>query len=277
MKKVLTTPMVYAGIVLSVAALFVYEALACKSLSYDFGFVGYGGTFKNTDLALFGIPVYWVVMILGQVLNIIISFAKREQYNFSKLEAAIIPNAFLLVSFVGGKFLYILEEAASSGEIKFGLGGLSLFGAIFLVPVVFTLVSLFTKRRAAEYLDICTTFGIVLLSFMRIGCFLSGCCGAITIWNETTPIVLPVQLFEVVIDLLLLQFLLLVEKKHFKKGYMYPLFMIGYGICRFVLEFLRKSPDTLVFLSNGQIFALISVLVGIVVMSIFIHKNSRSV
>ena len=273
MKKVLAKPVVYASIILAVAALFVYEAVACKSLSYDFEFVGYGGSFKYTDLAVFGLPVYWAVMILGLVLNIIICFAKRRKYGFSKLEGVIIPNVFLLVSFVGGKLLYILEEMASSGELKFSLGGLSLFGAIFLVPVVFPLVSLFTKRSAGEYLDICTTFGIVLLSFMRIGCFLSGCCGAITIWNETTPIVLPVQLFEVVIDLLLLQFLLFVEKKHFKKGYMYPLFMIGYGICRFVLEFLRKSPDTLAFLSNGQIFAMISVFAGTVIMYMMIRKN----
>ena len=111
--------------------------------------------------------------------------------------------------------------------------------------------------------DYFTPFGLILLACVRTGCFLNGCCGAVTLWIGSTPIILPVQLMEVVLDLLILELCFWIEKKYMFQGWMYPAFMLSYGVCRFLLEFLRKTPKDFLSLSHGQIFSLIAIAIAL--------------
>lgn len=212
------------------------------------------------------------MMLLGLVITLFISLIQRKHYEYGIAKSLIIPIMFLVVAFLGGKLMYILENFHSVYEYGIQLKGMSLFGAIFLFPLFTYLVSKFTKIDLAEMLDYCTPFGIILLCCTRTGCFINGCCGAITFWNNGNPIILPVQLMEVALDLIILEVCFYFEKTKFKSGMVYPLFMMLYGICRFGLEFLRKTEPAVFIFSNGQIFSIICLVLGFI---LFQHFNKR--
>lgn len=265
-------PAYFAGIALFAIVLFTYEAFSAHHFQYDFSFIGYGGTFKFNDLKILFIPAYWFMMLLGLVITLFISLIQRHRYEYGIVKSLIVPLLFLVVAFTGGKLMYIIENFHTISENGVQLNGMSLFGAIFLFPLITFLISKFTTIDFAEMLDYCTPFGIVLLSCTRIGCFINGCCGAITFWNNGNPIILPVQLMEVMFDLIILEICRNIEKQKFKSGLLYPIFMILYGLCRFGLEFLRKTEPTFFIISNGQVFSIICFVLGFI---LFFYFNKR--
>ena len=242
-----------------IAGLFVFEALSSRHLSYHFPFVGYGGTFQYHDLKVLGIPVYWFLMLCGFGVTIAESLSKRQKYGMSRMEAILLPIAFLMTSYCGGKLLYIIENIRSFRQDGLSLDGMSLFGAVYLVLLLAPLAALVTKKKTAALYDYFTPFGLILLAATRTGCFCNGCCGALKMWHGTMPVILPVQLFEVVCDLLILECCYAIERRYPEKGYLYPAFMLLYGICRFLLEFLRDTPKDWIGFSQGQVFSLLAV------------------
>lgn len=241
----------------------ICEALFAESMQYGLDFIGYGGTFKYTGFSVGGISTYWITMIIGTIICVYISVSEAHEYKVNKVLAGVIPVGFLLMSLMGAKLLYAVETMFSDTYGGVSFAGLSLYGAIFIFPLVAFLIARFDKKRFALILDYCTPFELTLLICVRVGCFLSGCCGATTIWRDTTPVVLPVQLFEVLFDILIFELCIKVKRSRGADGRMYPMFMMVYGIVRFMLEFLRNTPKEVLGFSNGQIFSVVSFIVGL--------------
>jgi prolipoprotein diacylglyceryltransferase len=184
----------------------------------------------------------------------------------------------LTVSFAGGKLLYVIENFRSVKDSGLSFDGLSLFGAIIAVPAVALLGAKMLKMPYGALLDYCDPLGLILLIFVRIGCFISGCCGAFTIWSGENPIILPVQLFEVVIDLVILDAVQSCEKRYEKRGVAYPLLVTLYGFARFFLELLRK-PQGESLDHSSKILAAACFFVGGAVVFLLIKriKGERSI
>lgn len=273
MLKSFLRPIYFAIFVLVSSFLFIYEAFAAINLKYDFSFVGYGGTIKNHNIHVLGIPIYWFMMLCGLIIIIVYNINKRNSYHMSVLQSILISIGFLVFAYIGGKLLYVVENLNTVIQGGFSLDGLSLFGAIFFIPIVGLIYSGISRYPFSSLMDLSAQVGLIMLSFVRIGCFFSGCCGAITLWNSNNPIILPVQLFEVFFDLIILELCLNIEKKHLNQGYIYPFMMVSYGSCRFLLEFLRDSPKTIIIFSSSQIIAFVCLALGIVF--IFLIKRNQ--
>lgn len=269
-------PLYAAAVIGLIALLFIFEALSSQHLSYHFSFVGYGGTFQYHDLKILGIPVYWFLMLCGFAVTFAESLSKRQKYGMNKPEAILLPVAFLMTAYCGGKLLYIIENYQAFRQTGFELDGMSLFGAVYLVLLLAPLAALITKKKIAALYDYFTPFGLILLAATRTGCFCNGCCAAVKIWKGTIPVILPVQLIEVVCDLLILEGCYVIEKRYPEKGYMYPSFMLLYGICRFVLEFLRDTPKDWFGLSHGQVFAMIAAALSVLFFAVCKMKKTAS-
>lgn len=108
--------------------------------------------------------------------------------------------------------------------------------------------------------------------FGRIGCFLAGCChGAPTdSWiglpcSQDNPgiNVVPTQLIEAIFLFVLAAVLIyLLYKKNFK--YNFVVYMLGYGVFRFVIEFFRADERGVsFFLSPSQVWSIILILAAI--------------
>ena len=147
------------------------------------------------------------------------------------------------------------------------LGGL--FGGVggFLIMYFFY----FKKRNGSaikELLIISPSCITLAHAFGRIGCFLAGCCYGV----ETTSIigvkfpfldhkVIPTQLIECIFLFLLTLLMLLLAFK-FKFKYSFVIYLLSYGIFRFVIEFFRgdERGAFLGIFSPSQVWCIVMIL-----------------
>ncbi len=139
-------------------------------------------------------------------------------------------------------------------------GGMSLFGGVFFMPLLYFAVSKLTKRDTADVFDIFAVCMITTLFCARINCLLGGCCLGIKF--PGTDFRIPTREMELVFYAILF---LAVRKKVCRRNYrglIYPIYLISYGVFRFCVEWLRESTNTVGFIHLGHIWALVAVAVG---------------
>ena len=267
-------PLYLALLYAAAIAFFFTQAYNAKQMSYSFDFVGWGGTFRHHNVKVLGLSLYQLMILAGVIISIGISLAKRAKTKRTVVGAVLLPLVIFAVCFVGAKLLYIAEnyEAFRRNGLKFD--GLSLFGAIFITPLFAFLVSFFRKDKTARLLDEIIYFELIMLVAIRTGCFLQGCCEGITLWKgELNPIVLPAQLIEAFLDLLILEYCIKLRDSRGKEGRMFPWFMMLYGVSRFLLEFIRNNPKALLCFTYSQIFAVICFLFGWLLLKYFTKRK----
>lgn len=151
------------------------------------------------------------------------------------------------------------------------LGNMSLFGGVFALPLMYWLVSKYTKQKCSQVFDVFTPCLIFTLLCARINCILSGCCKGLTI-SWLPGFRYPTREVEILFYIVLLAVFCPKIRRGEMKGSAYPLYMISYGIFRFLTEFLRVSrSDTLFHVSH--IWAMTTFLIGI---SIYAEMNNKN-
>lgn len=245
---------------------FFFEAIVTPSLNYILPFIGYGGTFRFHSISLgsMDLSLYWLMHGVGLFCMIMLCLFRRNVYNVRKTEAVVTAVLLAVFGFLGAKLLYVLENLRTVMQNGLSFGGVSFFGTVFLMPLVITFMALVMQRKPSVFLDYCTPAGIVMLVCIRTGCFFRGCCAGITFWIFNRPVTLPSQLLECTFDMLLLSFIFHVEQSKKWQGKLYIMFMGGYGIIRFIVEFTRNTPKDILFLSHGQWFSIICIAILVI-------------
>ena len=173
----------------------------------------------------------------------------------------------------GSRIAYVIEhwqsEFASHPEaiIRVDQGGLMFYGGFMLSFVIFFVWCFVKKERPLGLADLLCAVVPLGHAFGRIGCFFYGCCygrdsdawcavkfpvGS-PCWFEhgrTVVSVLPTQLFEASALLCLFGALIWAwfrlrggeAKRGFGDGLITGLYLIGYAVIRFGIEYLRGDP-----------------------------------
>ena len=119
--------------------------------------------------------------------------------------------------------------------------------------------------------------------FGRIGCLFAGCChGAITeewygIWNATLGHkTVPVQLYEAIF-LFVLSAVMAVLLLKFKQKDNMAIYLVSYGIWRFVIEFFRTDyrGELIPGLTPSQFWSIIMVIAGIAIFFIYRYFDKK--
>jgi phosphatidylglycerol:prolipoprotein diacylglycerol transferase len=196
----------------------------------------------------------------------------------------------VVLGVIGGKLLYIITELKSIIQnpslLKDFGSGFVIYGSIIggVIGVYF-----YSRRKKWGLLKI---FDLVIPSlplaqgFGRMGCFLAGCCygrpttsflGVKFKEGSLGPIdihVYPTQIFSSVFDFALALGLLWYDKKERKEGRVFSLYLILYGIGRFLIEFIRDDPRGSVgILSTSQFISVFIIIIGLIVFNISRFKN----
>ena len=173
---------------------------------------------------------------------------------------------------IGSRIAYVIEhwqsEFASDpmSVIRVDQGGLMFYGGFILAAVIFAGWCFFKKEKPLAVADLLCVVVPLGHAFGRVGCFFYGCCYgkqcdcAVSVafprgspaWyeqlnasqiasaaRESLP-VLPTQLFEAAANLLLFAALFLFYRR-FSRGTT-ALYLIGYAVIRFGMEYLRGDP-----------------------------------
>lgn len=219
------------------------------------------------------LSVYWMMFFVGAVGIVILMLKRRSRYSIGIPGAILFSLTTVILGLAGAKLLYIFENFKSTLENGISLGGVSFFGSVYLIPLLMPLFGLLFRMKPTKSLDCVAPCVAVMIGCIRIGCFFNGCCGG---WTTHGGFTWPTQAMESVCDFMLLFLLLQMEKKEKFNGWLYPTLMTVYSIYRFLIEFLRDTPRTVVGLSNGHFFALAGMVVGGIWLLILAKKKRPS-
>lgn len=120
-------------------------------------------------------------------------------------------------------------------------------------------------------------------AFGRLGCMFAGCChGRVTnewygMWNaEVGAKTVPIQMYEAIF-LFAISALMIVLLFVFKFKYNMSLYLVSYGIWRFVIEYFRADyrGNFIPGLSPSQFWSIIMVILGIAIFFIYRKFDSR--
>lgn len=212
---------------------------------------------------LLGLQLYWFMMAVGAVGVSLCLLCRRKKFGLNSRQCILFSVFAVIVAFVGAKILHTFENWENIWQHGLSWGGVSLFGAVFLIPVLMPLIGRIFGLRPWQSTDICGPCAAVMLGFVRAGCYFGGCCGGWRIQIGEFSFCWPTQIIESAGAFGILGLLLQLESEGKDQGKLYPLFMIAYGGLRFVVEFFRDTPKPWLYLGHGQWFALIAILFGV--------------
>lgn len=152
------------------------------------------------------------------------------------------------------------------------VGNMSLFGAVFFMPAVYWAGAKLTKRNIADVFDVFTVPLVFTLMCARGNCILSGCClGAHIPLSGLEGLRWPTRELEIVFYAALL---LILGKRVLAgrfRGQIYPVYMMSYGVFRFITETFRVSQSTSIF-HLAHLWALASLCIGA---SVYFEQSKR--
>ena len=221
-------------------------------------------------------------MILGIFSMIVVNLFRAKKFNISKLKSVAISLTNNVGAFAGAKILFLLENIKSLSQ-GISFGGFSFYGTVFMLPLFMLVTYNMYGIEKKEFLNFSTPSVLMELAFYRTGCLLAGCCcGVEAGWGIAmahSPEVLrvPVQLIEIILDLGIFATLLYVERKAFFKenGLLYPIFMVSYGLIRFVIEFFRVRDVWVWGMSEAHFLSLLAIAIGVVWIVLAVKKHNK--
>lgn len=141
---------------------------------------------------------------------------------------------------------------------------MSLFGGVFFMPLFYWGVAKLAKQKTADVFDVFTICLVFTLMCARLNCMISGCClGAHIPIEGLTHLRFPTRELELIFYVILLSRLWRKVLNRSARGMIYPIYMISYGIFRFVTETLRVSSRADSILHISHLWALLSLGIGI--------------
>ena len=202
--------------------------------------------------------------------------------------------ALMISGIVGSRIAYVIEHWRSEfasrplDVIRIDQGGLMFYGGLILSVAVFFVWCVVKRERPLALADLVCTLIPLGHACGRVGCFFYGCCYgrlsdsplAVTFpmhspaWYEQVSAgliapsatrslaVLPTQLFEAAALLALFAVLLFVYLRW--RRHTAGLYLMGYGVLRFALEYLRGDPRAAVGpFSISQTISIATVALGV--------------
>lgn len=245
------------------------------------------------DFGFIKLPAYGCMVFLGIAAFVAVSvFILRKIEKKDKdtvIRTLLVSGASLAVMYVSAALFDGIFHSIEEGRLVFG--GITWEGGVVGGFTAFILLShFFIKKERGSVIELFSAVmpGLVLAhAFGRVGCFFGGCCfGRITqgpfgvVFPDGSPAaklypntitqvgsfpVVPTQLIEAVFEFLLFAVMIAFYKK--LKGENLSIYLVFYGVFRFILEFWRGDDRGAVgfFLSPSQFMSIVLFVCGVLV------------
>ena len=235
--------------------------------------------------SLFGIDIYWYAIIIITGIFIASYFAKKEFVRRGFDEDFIYDLLFVIlpIGVIGARIYYVIFEwdyygANPSQILNFRAGGLAIHGGIIFGVIALLVYSKVKEIPFFDLTDVLTPSLILAQGIGRWGNFVNGeAHGGPTDLPWAIIVdgikVHPTFLYESVGDLLIFLFLINYRKNNPDKAKITSIYLMGYGILRFLVEGLRTDSLYLGSLRIAQVVSLIFVLIGVILLIYAKKKN----
>lgn len=231
---------------------------------------------------------YGLMIAIGIITCLLLGVYRARKHG--KNEEVVLDIAIygIIIGFIGAKLLYIIVEFdrfIKDPMSVIGSEGFVVYGGIIMGVMAAIKYCRIKKISFLEYFDLLMPSVSVAQGFGRIGCLLAGCCYG----RETTSIIgivfpegcmapagvklLPTQIFSSIGDFAIAAILIFAYDKRKHDGDIGILYMILYGIGRFVIEMLRSDArGGMGALSTSQWISIL-ILVGAAVLAKTVRKE----
>lgn len=199
------------------------------------------------------IDIYGIVSFVGIIIALIcvIKIGKR---NLNILDLLILFGIILLSFIFGAKVTNIIENNLNKLTIQAGYTYTG--GVAFGIMITYIYAKIFKYDFYKILSSIIIIFPIIY-AFSKVGCFIKGCC--------TGNLAVPIQLIESFIGIALSVFIYIGLKKCKNTNNIIFMYLILYGIIRFILDFHRNMRNTIVFnITITQIICIIFLIIGLI-------------
>ena len=210
------------------------------------------------------------VLVLGAALIYCQITMQMKWYGVAVQKSLPVTIIVMLTGLFGSQFWFFVENGFFEGR--------SLYGAVFLCPIVFYPAAKVLKIRYGEIMDFIAPAGCFVLGLAKMQCMRDACCeGKILYMNENRVWVrFPSQIVEFFVFIAIAIFLFLLSRKIALRKKIYPLAMVIYGVARFFLDFFRDTEASfLLGLSKGSFWSLCSFIIGATVLIIIKVKEKK--
>ncbi|MBQ2896340.1 MAG: prolipoprotein diacylglyceryl transferase [Oscillospiraceae bacterium] len=244
----------------------------------------YNELFSIGPLTIYG---YGLMIGIGVIVALFWSTKRGAGRGINEDTAMSILLIAVVVGFAGAKVLYVITDWRYF--LRDPLGALGSEGFVVYGGIITGLLGcwLYCRRKKVDFLEALDVFMPPVAAaqgFGRIGCFLAGCCyGKVTdsVFGVIFPSggapavpVWPTQLFSSAGDFLLALALVLYDRRPHARGNTGAMYLILYGVGRFLIEFLRDDPRGSVgFFSTSQFISLFMVPLGV---GLYMLNNKRA-
>jgi len=257
---------------------------------------------------LFGdIDLYSILMLIGVLACLVFVrlLADRRKMRAKWINLALFNAVFAVLLGYGGAVLFqafynfmddgvfVIENGTGATFYGGLIGGTAMFIIIYFIAGHFMFKDGYHIRHLRTASDIAAPCITVAHGFGRLGCLMAGCChgACTTAWygvymdipgdgTKDLVKVIPVQLYEALFLLALSALTFVLFWKN--KKYLMPLYMVTYGIWRFIAEYLRaddRGATVVDFWSPSQLISVLLISGGLIlwVIELYVDYKKRPV
>ena len=252
------------------------------------------------------IHTYGLMMAVGVACGLLFLFVQSKKQNLPS--SKIIDMAFytIIVSLIGAKLILLVGNFSYYMRYWRELLSLARSGGVFQGGLTFGIIFAlwYFRRHKIPTLKTTDIFAPALAlghGFGRIGCFSAGCCYGTesslpwgVIFNnkyasDLTGVPLgiplhPTQLYESALNFLNFFVLFIILKKKKFDGQVFSFYIINYSIIRYIVEFYRgdhpdkaflfRNPSPYLSLSLPQLFCILGLIAGVILLLILRKRKS---
>ncbi len=226
----------------------------------------------------FTVHGYGLMIGIGFILAVVIGSLRTRNLGLSDDHFTNIAICLLVFGFMGGKILYIIVNFKlflQDPLTHLGSEGFVVYGGIIVGIFSIFVYCRIKKLSFLSYMDMMSPAVMINQGFGRIGCFMAGCCHgrpttsafSVTFTDPhclapTGVPLIPTQPISAVFDLCVAAFLFAIQRKVKYRGTVSGLYLMLYGVGRFVIEIFRGDLDrgTVGNLSTSQFISIFMVI-----------------
>ncbi|MFB3903361.1 MAG: prolipoprotein diacylglyceryl transferase [Acidobacteriota bacterium] len=260
---------------------------------------------KLIDIGPFTIHTYGLLLVLAYLAAIALAAHLAEKNGIPRVYAWDLGFVVIISALLGAKLLMVLSELGTYWRepslllsVEFWRAGGVFYGGLLGATAGSALYAWKHPRLPFWLMADAAAPAIALgQSIGRLGCFAAGCdygsrtsvpwavTFTSTYASERTGVPLnvplhPAQLYESFTTLLIFAFLLFVHGRRRFKGQVFALYLVTYGVARFILEFFRGDADrgfVFAWVSTSQFVSLLIVPAGLVLYGYLRRRQDKRV
>jgi len=212
--------------------------------------------FPNTHSAA-STAFYGLFVISGIIISLL--FWRKASQKDEKL--LLIYFSALGGAFLGAKLAYFAAEAwmfSGPGAWRHWLVGKSITGALLggFLAVELAKKNLNHTKATGDKFALIIPIGVII---GRVGCINHGCCGGILLESGS---IWPAPLVEICFNSLIWLTAFYMHRHNLAKNQLFHIYLVSYGIFRFLHEFMRSTPKVFYGISIYQVIAFLLIIIG---------------